>query len=285
MVRFIGVVQGPGTLPPNPPDDGFVSTINGTVTGSPPDFVKFNGTLPPGHNTQAASFSGTVADFFTFADGAFIFRWTNGTVTEFNPDGSVRGMDAVGANAGISFIVGTGPHDPLPGSGVATYTFVRGGGTASTQDGAVSGSHPGTKTIPGGTVGQGITGGTISVDFMALLVGASFQVQHGQIQPPSGPPIPTIYNINGSGIPLDVTNGTFSTFNRGSASASGSSTCSGCQVDIVGSLEGPAVSKLGNAPDGVGIGYRIRDNGPPGPTQGPQNWIKGVGGFGLSAFR
>jgi hypothetical protein len=260
-VRIIGMVSNGTSSPLNPPEDGVVTALNGGTAGSPPNFLVFNNSFTGSNKFQAAFFNGTVADFFTFADGAFLFRWTNGTVTEFGSNGSVTGTEVLGPNNGFSFFVGNGPRDPLPNSGTAFYQFI--GGTASTQD-------------SGAFVGQGIVSGQVDVNFFGPAnVDMFFTVNHNQM-----------YNVFGKHIPLNTSNGTFSSFSGGSVSASsygGGCSSSACPVDIVGSLEGHAVPSQGNVPESLSLTYRIHDNFA-GPVPGPQNWIKGAGAFGRPCF-
>ncbi|HTT07362.1 MAG TPA: FecR family protein [Gammaproteobacteria bacterium] len=280
--RIVGVVPGGSQSMGE-----VVSALHGVALGTPPNFLLIKDSFS-GNNTEALFFDGKVTDFSTFADDAFIFRWTNGTVTKFDANGTIVGTEVVGPDSGYSFIVGSGPRDPLPTSGIATYTFIPGlNGTASTN--------------AMGT-GTGIVGGIVQVDFFGpAAVDVSFEVEHMR----------SFYDVTtfgpgGAPIPLDTTNGTFSSFKGGAVFAYsygvGTGSCynaGGCPTDIVGSLEGPNMATSGspipfvslgpspsstiNAPEALGLAYRIHDNF--GSTLNPQNWVKGVGAFQLCTGR
>ncbi len=242
--------------------DGIVTALNGTAGGIPTSVLLLNNSFAGNSNIQAVAFNGEVADSFSFADGAFMFRWTNGTLTKFGTGGTIIGTETLGPNSGDSFIVGTGPRDPLPGTLTAFYGFLQ--GTKSTQD-------------SGALLGQGIQWGQVTVNFgNPSEVGVDFTVLHGQY-----------YFVSGGGIPLNMSNGTFSSFKGGTVTASTFCECypqpPPVPTDIVGSLEGHGVPSMGNAPQAVGLTYRIHDNfGGGAMVPGPQNWIKGAGVFGLS---
>lgn len=167
---------------------------------------------------QAGAFSITnVAEPQT--DGIlYLGRWTNGTGSAFADGGFSKEVD-LDSEDNVHYI--TGVDDvTVPGSGSASYTF-NGLGTAST----------GTD----GSLGNGITGGTIDVNFGSHLVETDLTIDHGGA-----------IAVQSSGSLNDA--GDFATH----GSATGAGCGSACAAQVNGFLAGQAA-----VPERIGAGVLV----------------------------
>ena len=194
----------------------------------------------------------------SFSDGTlFITRWTGGTVRE-TLNGSANDFTLSG-NQSVHLIGGV-PSSSMP-SGVsaqATYDFIPGSATHST-------------TASGATIGNGVTGGQITVDFYSQYVQVNMDVSHGL----------SLYNVYGSGPvdevvtslakyhTFDLTGDALDVGNRLGQCASIS-----CSADLSGVLAGTTASSIGNVPAEAGLVYKIYDMDP----------VSGAAGFKFSGI-
>ena len=180
----------------------------------------------------------SVADFYT--DGNVGWgRWTNGKVLTYNEHYGAGEVATLTGNQSIHFIYGPDPG-PIPTTGTATYNFV--GGTKSTS-------------VSGATIGNGVTNGSIGVNFGTSSASLSMTVDHG-----------SMYAVSG---PLTVDTANNEVFDAGSVIASGGTgaCASSCATYIDGGFAGPT-NTLGN-PTYLGIEYDIQES----------DVITGVAGF------
>jgi hypothetical protein len=155
-------------------------------------------------------------------------RWSNGRLLEIHASGQTTVTDLTGYQS-EHFVFGPDPG-PLPTSGTATYTFVA--GTQSTSD-------------DGSTIGQGVTGGGITVDFGTATGGVGMTVSHGGVN----------YTVGG---PLSF-NGPFFKGNQDYAYGGSGACASTCPAQIDGILAG---SGNGGPPPRAGLGYSIGETSP-----------------------
>ncbi len=177
-------------------------------------------------------------------------RWTGGNVVvvDFESFDGTTDLDLVEltGNQSDHWIYGPRP-DVLPTQGLATYSFV--GGTPST-------------TASGGSIGQGITSGTITADFGSLFVQTDLVVSHGGA-----------IDVMTSGAMFSNRAG-FATTGDGFSDPSGP-----CYPSCGAYVNGVFTDASGGAaPDGVGASFKIQ------PAAGPDDYITGVGGFRQDSF-
>jgi hypothetical protein len=133
--------------------------------------VSFTATGAAGERVTATALK---APELASSDGALFWgRWT-GTRFQFDVQDPASGSNAIGdanlpAGSYLHYIVGV-PAGSVPLTGSATYTFI--GGTGSTSQ--------------LGSVGAGVTAGTLTANFGANTVGAGMTISHGGIYSASG---------------------------------------------------------------------------------------------------
>ena len=173
-------------------------------------------------------------------------RWSQGNLNAYaGLNGTTEDKtQAVPATASLHYMMSTSVPT-IPTAGTASFSFV--GGTPSTNQ--------------NGTLGSGITAGTVTANFASSLVNAAFTVVHG-----------STFNINAA-MPMNSGNrGAFTSNNPGGSvtGAAGGSTVSGFFV--------------GNgAPAGVGLSYSLK-TGFPQTVPGVQGTVT-PGVVGVGAFR
>ena len=237
-----------GAFSSNP--GGINSFVDATVSGFPPTTTT---QLISGNPDTAVLQTAHNEDFFS--DGTlFISRWTGGTVNETFM-GSTSTFTLSG-NQSVHLAYGL-PDAPMPTgvSAQATYDFIPGSATHSTSE-------------SGATIGSGVTGGQLTVDFYSQSVQVNMDVSHGI----------SLYSVYGSGSVNQVMTSmaTYHTFDlSGYASDMGnrSGACaSSCSADLSGFLTGSAASSIGNVPAEAGLVYKIYDTDP----------VSGAAGFKFS---
>ena len=239
-----------GAFSSNP--GGINSFVDATVSGFPPTTTT---QLISGNPDTAVLQTAHNEDFFS--DGTlFISRWTGGTVNETFM-GSTNTFTLTG-NQSVHLAYGL-PDAPMP-SGVsaqATYDFIAGSATHSTSE-------------SGASIGSGVTGGQLTVDFYSQSLQVNMDVSHGT----------SLYSVYGSG-PVNAimtSMATYHTFDlSGYASDMGnqSGACaSSCSADLSGFLTGSAASSIGNVPAEAGLVYKIYDTDP----------VSGAAGFKFSGI-
>jgi hypothetical protein len=162
-------------------------------------------------------------------------RWSGGTVTVFAGLNGIKASATVAMPASVSlhYIMGTSVPT-IPTSGTATYSFV--GGTPFTDT--------------SGRIGQGITSGTVTANFLTNSVGANFTLSNNGT---AGTVISTM--------PMD--SGHRATFS--SANPGGSILLGGSPAPMMSKVSGFFVGT--GSPTGVGLSYALG------------NTIVGVGAF------
>lgn len=230
-------------------NDGLVhlvsTDINAVLTGNDLVSVSAAATLlsqaDPALLTQVQTHPAVIAEMTIGADGAGWGRWTGGNILSISAGGSADVQTLTG-NQSAHFIFGQEPSS-IPNTGTATYNFA--GGTRSTS-------------ASGATIGSGVTGGSINVDFGAASATLNMNVSHAS----------NTYTVAG---PLGIDAANDHIFDTGSVtaatSAPGSACYPSCTTNIEGGFAGPMTS--GASPLHVGIGYQIRETDP----------ITGVAGF------
>jgi hypothetical protein len=190
--------------------------------------------------TAVASNPATLADYsYDSTDGIGWGRWTNGEFLSFDDTGDPAEVHYLAGNQSVHFIFGSQPPDISGLTSTAYYNFM--GGTHSTS-------------TSGATVGNGVTSGTIMVNFSLSQASLDMTVEHA----------PYTYNVSYGNLTVNNTDATLS----GMVTASSdSSTCISCNVNIDGGFAGPAVSTM--EPKYIGIQYNIQE----------PDVITGVAGF------
>lgn len=169
--------------------------------------------------------------------GLYWGRWTDTTFDVYAGLNSTLHRETVELDeySNLHYILGTSVPT-IPGTGTATYSFI--GGTASSDQ--------------YGTIGSGITSGTLTANFNLNSVGASFAVEHNGI-----------HNVSAT-MPLSNNRASFSSNNIGGSASAGMS-----NAVVSGFFAG---SNTDSGPSRAGISYEI---------QQPGNSIVGVGAFGI----
>ncbi|MFQ5659947.1 MAG: FecR domain-containing protein [Gammaproteobacteria bacterium] len=249
LATTITGVSIPGTLP-------FINQLADVVlTGDPPTSVaslvqaNFAPSALPDILTRV-----TAQNFDTFNDGTlFITRWSGGTITDVFNNGAPNTF-ALTADQGVHFAFGI-PTTSVPSSGQGTYNFINGSATQSTH---LSGPN---------NPGDGITGGTIQLDFLSAVALPTINVLHDGdnfvLTDPSGLPFQTLAGST-----------TTQTGFFGTGIAASPIICSSpCNVDIGATFAGDSSSTIGNVPAEIGVVFKVFTTDP----------FTGAGGFGLSS--
>ncbi|MGQ0657508.1 MAG: FecR family protein [Chromatiales bacterium] len=217
------------------------SYVNVALDGLPPSVVDGTWTVT-GQNEVFTLGTARTEDFFS--NGVlFAFRWTGGTYSDVLAgttifDGPLTGHQSLHQIYGVT-------SDASPSLGFATYDFIPGSATHSTNQ-------------SGSTIGEGIIDGQLVVNFTQATVDVSMTVRHL-----------VDYSVVGQGSLTDNFAGIYS------ASVSNDPTIciDGCPTQINGFLAGSTQTALGPTPSHAGLAYRIDTF---------SDAIYGVGGFGLS---
>ena len=197
--------------------------------------------------TAVATNPATVAEFsYDSTNGIGWGRWANGEYLSFGDSGDPAEARSFSGNQSLHFIFGQDPPDMSALTSTATYSFL--GGTSSTS---ASGS---------GALGNGVTSGTIQVNFALSDANINMVVNHG-----------VNYNVSGSLYVDTAANELYDAVPGDVTASSSSPTCSVCNVTINGGFAGPAVT--GGEPKYTGIDYAIQDSA---------DTIMGVAGFQYS---
>lgn len=164
-------------------------------------------------------------------------RWINGTITVYNPDGYVD-TEKLGTGQAIHFIGGSQPVSLPTGTAVVYGTLV-GSTTGSFSDGSGSAA-----VVAGANTTATINFNTATISSLKLELSVTRGGTHG-------------YQINASGIPLNISNGTIASFaSNGTYTTHTSGTnvldCApgGCKTDLAGFVSGSSGNNLG-------IGYAV----------------------------
>ena len=226
--------------------DGELETGFGTIAGARgSDLILLNGSFnsddgligiagTDDEGSSGALFFTNIADART--DGIlYLGRWTAATGTAFADDGFSQTVELDAADS-AHYIVGV-EEVIIPGFGSANYTF-SGLATSSTSS--------------DGSIGFGITGGNVTVDFGAQFVTANFQINHAGT-----------YDIQSAG---------FLGFGEASFNTSGAATGPGCAVACSAATD-RFLSGSGAIPTRAGLAYEVVTDANIG--------ITGVGGFNL----
>ena len=219
---------------------GTVNLVAMQNSDNPAAMTELNNLVTQAGTTAVSNFETNPASATDYLSNGSIGlgRWTNGKVLTYNDvDGSAEIATLTG-NQSFHFIYGVDPG-PIPTTGSATYTF--GKGTQSTS-------------LSGATIGNGVTSGSINVNFASNSANLSMVVDHVNTDNSSG-----IYNVNG---PLALNAPNNGIMDTGSVFASGGTgaCASSCGVDIQGGFAGPASTSVPGTPSYIGIGYAIHEN-------------------------
>lgn len=231
--------------------------LNGMLNSNAPAQVAgILGALGVADPADIASFRqnpATVAEFTTIGDIGF-GRWANGRVLTTEVQVSTAGgvttttplrseVRELNNNQSLHFAFGPEPEQ-IPTSGSGTYSFL--GGTKSTS-------------VSGATIGNGIQGGSINVNFGTSNASIGMSVDHAG----------TNYSVSGN-LTIDTArNDIFETPNSVTAMTTAPSACNpSCNTFIDGGFAGPL--NASNQPKHIGIEYDIQET----------DAITGVGVFG-----
>jgi len=229
---------------------GYLSTatvdVNGMLAGDNPTavagFSSLLGLADPALVNQLESNPAKIAESTIRSDGSGWGRWSGGNVLTIDSGGGAT-IDTLTGNQSVHFIFGPEPAS-FPTMGVATYDFA--GGTRSTS-------------VSGATIGTGVTGGYLFVNFADDTGGLDMNVNHGG----------SAYEVAGV---LDFLPSQDKIFDAGvfaTTTTSGSACNPSCLTYINGGFAG--APGAGGNPAHVGIDYAIQETDP----------ITGVAGFDL----
>ncbi len=220
--------------------------LGGDNTTAVSEFNSLLGQADPLQISRFRENQATLAESVFNSGGLSWGRWSNGLILSFDTFDGQTELDELTGNQSLHYIFGPEPAS-IPTMGQALYDFI--GGTRSTS-------------LSGATIGQGVTGGNIAVDFASSNGFLQMDVLHNS----------TEYFVAGQLIVgnneiFDQTNGVFAT-----TTASGSACNPDCPTFIDGGFAGPADSS--GPPKHIGIEYDIHED----------DIITGVAGFGFVAL-
>jgi hypothetical protein len=174
---------------------------------------------------QSVSVTSLQTPQLAFSDGILYWgRWTGGKfqIDATDPKGTTTGAGTLGSDSSLHYVFGT-PVASVPMAGTASYGFI--GSTGSTS--------------VAGTVGAGVTGGTLTANFATNQVSTALSINHGGV-----------YNANGV---AHLQAGNRATFTGVSGTASGPTGTHGFSFD--GFFAGAPAPV---APARAGIGWTIK---------------------------
>ena len=232
--------------------DGFIDgALAAVLDTNNLSFFEFT-SASSGERILVSSGTATITD--NFSDGIiFMNRWTNGT-TSGTADGVGFTFPLVD-NQSIHNIF-AGSAVPVPVTGSASYGFL-----ASTDS----------TTSSGIGIGNGITSGTIGVDFLNATVGLNMNINH----------VATNYTVSGAAAIQNFTIGSFSADVFGSGPGTfntvGGGCGSGCGTNVAGFFAGGETTAIGSTPNRIGLQYAFFE-----PVLNGGDGVGGAGAFTLT---